>query len=63
MLKLAISNEMKKKNISRYKLQKITNWNYKRINALYRNEMKYVSLEELDTLIKILECNVQDIIK
>lgn len=63
MLKLAISNEMKKKNISRYKLQQITNWNYKRINALYRNEMKYISLEELDTLIKILECNIQDIIK
>lgn len=27
------------------------------------NEMKYVSLEELDTLTKILECNIQDIIK
>lgn len=63
MLKLAISNEMKKKNISRYKLQQITNWNYKRINSLYRNEMKYISLEELDTLTKILKCNIQDIIK
>lgn len=62
MLKLSISNEMKKKNISRYKLQQITNWNYKRINALYFNRIKYISLEELDTLINIFQCKIQDII-
>lgn len=62
MLKLSISNEMKKKNISRYKLQQITNWNYKRINALYFNKIKYISLEELDTLINIFQCKIQDII-
>lgn len=63
MLQLAISNEMKKKNISRYKLQQMTNWNYKRINALYGNTMKYISLEELDILTKILKCEIKDIIK
>ncbi len=62
MLKLSISNEMRKKNISRYKLQQITNWNYKRINALYFNRIKYISLEELDTLINIFQCKIQDII-
>lgn len=53
---------MSKKNISRYKLQQRTNWNYKRINALYFSRVKYITLEEIEKLSNILDCNIQDII-
>ena len=47
MIKINIDILMEKKNISRYKLQQLTNWNYKRINALYFSKVKYLTLEEI----------------
>lgn len=53
---------MSEKNISRYKLQQLTNWNYKRINALYFSRVKYITLEEIEKLSNILDCDIQDIV-
>ena len=53
---------MKDNNISRYKLQQLTNWNYKRINAIYFSEVKQLTLEEMEKLCSIFNCNIQDII-
>ena len=62
MIKLILIFLWKKKNISRYKLQQLTNWNYKRINALYFSKVKYLTLEEIETLCNILGCNFNELI-
>lgn len=62
MIKVNIDKFMENKNISRYKLQQMTNWNYKRINALYFSKVKYLTLEEIETLCNILECSCNDLI-
>lgn len=63
MIEINIQEAMKKNNISRYKLQQMTNWNYKRINALYFSKVKHITLEEIETLINILKCDIKDIIR
>ena len=62
MVNITIKDLMSEKNISRYKLQQLTNWNYKRINALYFSRVKYITLEEIEKLSNILNCDIQDIV-
>ena len=62
MVEITIQDLMSKRDISRYKLQQLTNWNYKRINALYFSKVKHITLEEIEKLCTILDCNVQDIV-
>lgn len=62
MIQITIQKLMKDNNISRYKLQQLTNWNYKRINAIYFSEVKQLTLEEMEKLCSIFNCNIQDII-
>lgn len=62
MVNITIKDLMSEKNISRYKLQQLTNWNYKRINALYFSRVKYITLEEIEKLSNILDCDIQDIV-
>lgn len=63
MVSITIKDLMKENNISRYRLQQLTNWNYKRINALYFSKVKHITLEEIEKLCEILKCDVKDIIK
>ena len=63
MINFNVKSLLEKNNISRYKLQKLTNWNYKRINAYYNGTVKLISVDEIDTLCKILKCNVEDLFK
>mgnify|MGYP001088297492 FL=1 len=62
MVEIKLEELMKKKNISRYKLQFLTNINYPRINQLYKNKVKTISLEEIDILTTVLNCSVSDLI-
>lgn len=62
MVKITIKDLMSDKNISRYRLQQLTNWNYKRINALYFSKVKHITLEEIAKLCEILDCKIQDIV-
>ena len=62
MVNITIKDLMSEKNISRYKLQQLTNWNYKRINALYFSRVKYITLEEIEKLSNIFNCDIQDIV-
>lgn len=62
MVVLRMNELMVKNNISRYKLQQVTNWNYKRINSLYFSKMKYLTVDEIDVLCKLFDCDVDDLI-
>lgn len=63
MIIFRIKELMKEKNISRYRLQQLTNWNYRRVNAFFFNRIKQVTIEELETLCEIFECDISDLIK
>ena len=63
MIVFKIRELLEKKAITRYKLQKITNWNYKRINAFYFGRVKNISVEEIDKLCEVLECDISDLIE
>ena len=54
MIIFKIKDLLEKNDISRYKLQKLTNWNYKRIN---------ISTEELDKLCERFKCKISDLIE
>ena len=63
MIKFNVKELMEKQNITRYRLQKLTNWNYKRINAYYFNRLVSNNVNELDTLCEIFNCNLYELIE
>lgn len=63
MINFKIKELLEKKDISRYKFQKLTNWNYKRINAYYYGKVLSITTEELNCLCKIFKCNISDLIE
>jgi len=63
MIVFKVKELMEEKNITRYKLQKDTNWNYKRINAFFFNNVKKITLEEIEILCKIFECEIHDLME
>lgn len=62
-MKFKIKEQLKSNQMSRYKLQQLTNWNYKRINAFYKGTVKEFKVEELETLCKIFACKIEDLIE
>lgn len=62
-MKIKVKELLDKKNISRYRLQQLTKWNYRRVNAYYFSRVKQVNLEELDMLCEIFECKVEDLLE
>lgn len=63
MIKLKVKELMENQNISRYRLQQLTKWNYKRINAYYFNKVISINVKELDTLCDIFECELSELIE
>ena len=63
MIIFKLKNLMEKKNISRYKLQQLTDWNYKRINALFFSRAKTIKTFELEMLCDIFDCEIQDLME
>ena len=62
-MKFKIKEQLESSQMSRYKLQQLTNWNYKRINAFYKGNVKEIKVEELETLCKIFACKIGDLIE
>ncbi len=63
MIKFKIKELLQKNNMSRYKLQKYTDFTYTRVNDYYFGRVKSIKIEELNLLCKIFKCNVQDIVE
>lgn len=63
MIIFNVKNLMEQQNITRYRLQKLTNWNYKRINAYYFNKVISINVNELETLCDIFDCELPDLIE
>lgn len=63
MINFKVGEKLDGQRISRYRLQKLTNWNYKRINAYYFGRVLEINVRELDELCKIFECNIEDLIE
>lgn len=62
-MKFKIKEQLESNQMSRYKLQQITNWNYKRVNAYYKGNVKEIKVEELEILCKIFACKIADLIE
>lgn len=63
MIIFKIKELMEKKNITRYRLQKLTNWNYKRINSYYFGKVVNITVTELEELCNIFDCSISDLIE
>lgn len=63
MIKFKLKELMENSNISRYRLQQITNWNYRRVNAFFFGKVQKVTLEEIEKLCEIFKCNISDLIE
>ena len=63
MVQLKLKEILEQKKISRYRLQFLTNLNYPRINQLYKNTAKNISLDELDILTTVLDCSISDLLE
>ena len=63
MIIFNVKNLMEKQNLSRYRLQQLTNWNYKRINAYFFNKVINVNVNELETLCDIFDCELSELIE
>ena len=62
-MKFKIKEQLESNQMSRYKLQQLTNWNYKRINSYYKGTVTEIKVEELETLCKIFACKIGDLIE
>ena len=62
-MKFKIKEQLEKNHISRYKLQQLTNWNYKRIKAFYQGNVIEIKVKELETLCEIFACKIEDLIE
>lgn len=62
-MKFKIKDQLESNHMSRYKLQKITGWNYKRINAYYKGTVTEIKVEELEKLCEIFVCKIEDLIE
>lgn len=63
MIIFKVKELLEKNDISRYKLQQLTNWNYKRVNSYYFGKVVSLNVEELNLLCEIFKCKIQDIIE
>ena len=63
MIIFNVKNLMEKQNITRYRLQKLTNWNYKRINAYYFNKVISINVNELEILSDLFNCELSELIE
>ncbi|MBQ9659484.1 MAG: helix-turn-helix transcriptional regulator [Clostridia bacterium] len=63
MIIFKVKDLMKEQNISRYRLQKLTNWNYKRINAYFFGKVININVEEIEKLCDIFNCDISDLIE
>ena len=63
MVIFKVKDLMESHKITRYKMIQLTNWNYKRINAFYFNKVKLVTVEEIEKLCSIFDCEVSELIE
>ena len=63
MIEFKIKDILEKEGISRYKLQQLTNWNYKRVNAYYLGKVVSINVDELDKFCKLFKCRISDLIE
>ncbi len=62
-IKLNIQDVMKKKNITRNKLAKLTGCTYNVIERYYTSEIARVDLDVLARICYVLECKVTDVLE
>lgn len=61
-IKFNIKDTMKKKNITRNKLAKLTGATYNVVNRYYNNDISRLDLDVLARICYVLDCRVSDII-
>ncbi|MBO5142911.1 MAG: helix-turn-helix transcriptional regulator [Clostridia bacterium] len=48
---------------TRYALQKVTGWHYRRVDNYYKNRVVKIKKEEIDVMCKLFKCKVSDLIE
>lgn len=62
-MKFKIKEQLEKNNITRYKFQQLTNWNYRRINMYYKGSVVNIRTEELEKMCEIFRCKIEDLLE
>lgn len=63
MVRLTLSEALKRANITRYELSKRTGIQYQVIDNYYKNNVKRYDSYILDRICTALDCNISDIIE
>lgn len=62
MIKFKLDTLLEQKNITRYKLSKLTGTDNNTLAKIYNNNSTQVKLETLDKICNALECDLHDLI-
>lgn len=62
MVKFKLDEVLKSKNMSRYRLEKLTGIDSNTVNRIYKNQTSAIKLEILEKIVLATECNIQDLI-
>jgi putative transcriptional regulator len=63
MISCKLQQLLKKRKLTRYRLQQMSGISYPTLHALYRNRSKFYSAEVLDKLCRTLSCQPGDILE
>jgi len=63
MAKRKLQQLLKKKKLTRYRLQQMSGISYPTLHALYRNRSKFYSAQVLDKLCRALRCQPADLLE
>ena len=61
-MKVILTNTLKDKNISQYRLSQLTGISIPTINKLCNNKTERITFDTLDKICKALNCEVSDIL-
>ncbi|EGO88322.1 helix-turn-helix transcriptional regulator [Clostridium botulinum C] len=63
MVKFILKETLEKKDITRYKLSKLTGIDYNTLSKMFNNQATQIKLDTLNKLCNALDCEITDILE